>query len=758
MRATLASNEPDPLVLDEEQVRVRGFELREAVSEPYELILTLDTDDLAMDLDILIGGACDFEVERPGHGRRIVCGVIEQAEYVQTVRRRLVFRVYVVPAVALLRHSRRRRIFQDQSVVEIVRAVCGPVLERYSRDLVDDLLAREYPPRDYCVQMDETDLEFVRRILGEEGIWFVFDHDASFERLVLLDGVSAAAPVGGSPLGERGEPSPVLPVISRRAEQTDRQSVQYFGRRRTVTSATYRQRAFDWKSSPPTALETIALASDDAADPTRVGDEDEFAPRRLFEEESGDGLHRDDTAHLALLASERGESRRVRARGVANHIGIFAGSRFELTRHPHPEHDGAYVVLSAVHRSKVDTTEPGALAGASYTCEFACQPAEQQIRPLRKPRPVVPGPHTAIVVGPAGEEVHTDALGRVRVRMLWDEERGVTMPTAWMRVAQTWAGPGFGAMFLPRIGMEVVVSFVDGNPDRPMVTGCVYNGQNTPPLTLPEHKTCTTLRTQSSPGGDGFNELRFEDAAGHEEVYLHAQRNLRERVRSCRTASIGAHDQLTVGKDQTIHVKGEQSISVDGRRDHTCFDDNLEIVNGTDAKEVHGTKTLMVTEEFVIDVAQRIVLRCGGTEIELTPTGIAIRTPVTYDVTVGATTFAMNPVQLIAGAAEIALHGATASLALNTEAALRSAVSTRTSCGDSHVALDPSSAKMSAATTKVEGGSLAEVAATGVAKMSANMVEVAGTAVAQVNAGVACEITGGGATAKLAGGVVNLNG
>ena len=757
MRATLASHEAEPLILDEEQVRVRGFELREAVSETYALVVTLCTDDLALDLDLLVGGACDLEIDRPGHGRRIVFGVIEQVEYVQTARRRLVFRVHVVPAIALLRHSRRRRIFQDQSVVEIVRAVCGPVLERYSRELVDDRLTRAYPPRDYCVQMDETDLDFVRRILGEEGIWFVFDHDATFERLVLLDDLSSAAAVGGSPLAD-SEATPVLPVISRAAEQTDRQSVQYFGRRRTVTASTYRQRAFDWKSSPTTVLETIALATDDATDPTRIGERDEFAPRRLFEDGASEGPHRDDTGHLATLASERGESRRVRARGVANHIGIAAGSRFELTRHPHPDHDGTYVVLSAFHRATVDTSEPGALAGASYTCEFACQPAEQQIRPPAKPRPVVPGPHTAIVVGPDGEEVHTDALGRIHVRMHWDEERGVALPTAWMRVAQTWAGAGFGALFLPRVGMEVVVAFVDGDPDRPLVTGCVYNGQNPPPLPLPEHKTCTTLRTQSSPGGDGFNELRFEDAAGREEVFLHAERNLRERVKSCRNASVGAHDQLTVGKDQTIHVKGEQSISIDGKRDHTCFDDNLEIVNGTDAKEVHGTKTLMVTEEYVIDVAQRIVLRCGGTEIELTPTGIAIRTPVTYDVTVGATTFSMNPLQLVAGAAAIELHAATAGLALDTEATLRSDVATKALCGESQVTLDPSSAKVGAAMVTLEGGSLAQLVASGVTKISASAVQVAGASTTHIDGGVSCDISGGGATATLAGGVVNLNG
>ena len=164
IRATVATNDADPLILDEDQVRVRSFELREAVSEPCELVLTLCTDDVGLDLDLLVGGACDLEVERPGHGGRTVCGVIEQVDYVQTVRRRLVFRLHVVPAIALLRHSRRRRIFQDQSVVEIVRAVCGPVLERYSRELIDDRLIREYPPRDYCVQMDETEVQSIRNL------------------------------------------------------------------------------------------------------------------------------------------------------------------------------------------------------------------------------------------------------------------------------------------------------------------------------------------------------------------------------------------------------------------------------------------------------------------------------------------------------------------------------------------------------------------------------------------------------------------
>jgi hypothetical protein len=172
----------------------------------------------------------------------------------------------------------------------------------------------------------------------------------------------------------------------------------------------------------------------------------------------------------------------------------------------------------------------------------------------------------------------------------------------------------------------------------------------------------------------------------------------------------------------------------------------------------HGTKTLMVTEEYVIDVAQRIVLRCGGTEIELTPTGIAIRTPVTYDVTVGATTFSMNPVQLIAGAAAVQLHAATSSLTLDTEAALRSEVSTKAVCGESHVTLDPSAAAVAAGAVTVEGGSLAQLIATGVTKVSASTVQVVGDSTTHIDGSVSCNISGGGATATLAGGVVNLNG
>jgi type VI secretion system secreted protein VgrG len=210
------------------------------------------------------------------------------------------------------------------------------------------------------------------------------------------------------------------------------------------------------------------------------------------------------------------------------------------------------------------------------------------------------------------------------VQFHWDRE-GEWMPNSscWVRVAQTWAGVGFGTMFVPRVGMEVVVTFLEGDPDRPLVTGCVYNGSNAPPVALPAHKTQSTIRTQSSPGGQGFNELRFEDAAGHEEVYLHAQKDLRERVRNNHSTDVGCDQTHRVGRDQRETVHRDQQLVVEGNRAVRVDRDESIVVRGNHSVQVDGRgggaphASLHVTGAYLVDATESITLRVGRSTLTI---------------------------------------------------------------------------------------------------------------------------------------------
>jgi type VI secretion system secreted protein VgrG len=267
-------------------------------------------------------------------------------------------------------------------------------------------------------------------------------------------------------------------------------------------------------------------------------------------------------------------------------------------------------------------------------------------RPERRtPRPTVPGPQTAVVTGPPGEEIHTDAHGRIKCQFHWDREgRRDDASSCWIRVAQAWAGQGWGALYLPRIGHEVVVEFLEGDPDRPLVTGSVYNGANAPPIDLPGEKTRSTLRSASSPGSNGSNELRFEDAAGHEEVYLHAQRDLSIVVEHDKDQWVGGNEQLLVEKDRARQVGGNQTLQVDKDDSTTVGGSQTLAVTGNRATTVGGNHDEKVAgaQSISVGATRNLVVALASTE----SVGLAKSLSVggAYAVTVGA---AMN--ELVGG-------------------------------------------------------------------------------------------------------------
>jgi type VI secretion system secreted protein VgrG len=315
-------------------------------------------------------------------------------------------------------------------------------------------------------------------------------------------------------------------------------------------------------------------------------------------------------------------------RGDGYVTGFAAGMRFELEGHGDAALDAKYVLTRVEHEGfapeEITSDANDTAAQERYRNTFTCAAEDVVFRPARVyPKPKVGGVQTATVTGPAGEEIYTDEHGRIKVQFHWDREGARDEKSScWVRVMQPWAGAGWGFVWIPRIGMEVVVQFLEGDPDRPLVTGCVYNGQNTPPYALPDEKTKSTIKSNSSPGGGGSNEIRFEDLAGAEEIYLHAQKDFNEvvehdhttRVKNHHTNTVDVNDTESVGGDQTLTVSGNRTKTVKKDEKTTVEQNRTEVVNIDETITVHGNRTEAVDGDESITIGGNRTATVGGDE------------------------------------------------------------------------------------------------------------------------------------------------
>jgi type VI secretion system secreted protein VgrG len=311
--------------------------------------------------------------------------------------------------------------------------------------------------------------------------------------------------------------------------------------------------------------------------------------------------------------------------------GLFPGSLFKLTEHPRSDQNRDYLIVGAQYALSSDTYEPTRPAEPEpvLTCAFTAISKQTEYRPPGVAhKPVVQGPQTAIVVGKAGEEIWTDKYGRIKVQFHWDRVGGEDeMSSCWVRVAQGWAGKRWGAMFLPRIGQEVIVSFLEGDPDRPLVTGSVYNADNMPPYPLPAQATRSTIKSNSSIGGGGYNELRFEDKKGSEQFYVHAERDLEQRVRRDALAWMGRDRHAMVVKDSFEQVGGDLHLKVGGDRNEEAGGSATQsaamnmVVKGGMKSAVYAGQTVHIKAgmNVVIEAGANITLKAGAAFLSIGP-------------------------------------------------------------------------------------------------------------------------------------------
>ncbi|PTL75695.1 type VI secretion system Vgr family protein [Vitiosangium sp. GDMCC 1.1324] len=537
---------------------VSGFLGREGLSRLYEFQVDFHPlEDAPLESEGLLDTEVLLTVRLPGDKTRQVHGRVRALEALGQQGGRWRYRVWVVPRAWWLTQVKRSRIFQGKTVPQIVKAVLeeGGVEVKLS-------LSDSYQAREYCTQYRETDFAFVSRLMEWEGLFYFFEHTEDGHVLVVGDkpNVHEALPGGAK-----------LPLRENAGLTEDQEYLSSLRRVHRLRPGKVHLKDYDFEK-PSLDVSGKTQDSSNGQDSLEVYD----YPGEYVAQAVGKG------AAKVRLEEAVQAARTLEGEGVCPRL--TPGYRFEVE--DEGTHAGEYVVVEVVHRGQQPET-PGIreALGNLYRNSFKCMPSSVPFRPRRTtPVPRLAGLQTATVVGPGGEEIHTDEHGRIKVQFHWDREgQRDDKASCWVRVSQTWGGPAWGALYVPRIGQEVVVRFLEGNPDRPLIAGTVYNGSNPTPYALPDDKTKSTLKSASSPGSEGFNESRIEDAAGGEELFVHGQKDEDLVTENDKDQEVRGYEALLVKKDRSRTVEGNQRLEV-------ALDD-VSLVEGNQSLQVRGNRT-----------------------------------------------------------------------------------------------------------------------------------------------------------------------
>ncbi len=590
-------------VLGRDRLLVESISIDETLSGLGNMALTAFSEGSPVDMDALLGQPLVVSVASVSETQRHFHFVAESVTLRShdPARGHYHYAFRCLPWFWLLARHQDCRIFQDMSVVEIV----DMVLNELGMTDFKWMLNSQPPKRSYCVQYRESTFAFFSRLLEEEGIFYFFEHHEDRHVMILGDSELAYGQVsGGSIPLRRLEQGDTEPGISDWQEERR----LHLGR----VSMT------DYNFESPQEKLLIGTSSPSAPSPAKGLELFDY-PGRFADRGRGEGLSR--------IRMEARESASNTASARSNVIGLGAGTRFSLAGHESAS--GDYVIQS-VHHQGNNNWDQDLGGGAFYTQSLRAISTDRPYRPPRStPRPVIDGPQTAVVVGKSGEEIDVDKYGRIYVQFHWDRRSDADERSSCrIRVSQTWAGNNWGGMVLPRIGMEVVVQFLDGDPDRPLVTGCVVNADSMPPYPLPAHRSRTTFRTSSTPGGGNFNELRFEDSKGKEQVFLRAARDLHVRVQNQERSLIGESSHSRVEKDSFKSVGGNQNLIVEGDAVWQ-FDESRSIKVASDEEVEIGQNLMMKAgNDVVIDAGTRLTLRAGGSWVVIDGSGVAASGPL----------------------------------------------------------------------------------------------------------------------------------
>jgi type VI secretion system secreted protein VgrG len=571
--------------LDTEVLRVVRFRGHEGVSQLGRFEIELTSKDPDVDFDALVGEKACLAWKGMAE-TRWVHGIVSHFEITGHGGRLTYYSARLVPRLWLFTRRAQSRIFQNLATPDILKQV----FEKggLASDEFKISLKRAYKPRKYCVQYRETDFDFASRLMEEEGIFYFFKHTEDGHLLMVADEASVHEAITGES---------ALPYRPADDGMTGGESILGFRYRRSVRTGLVTLREFDFKK--PSLDMTTDAKADKWKDLERYDYPGEYHDNALGKD-------------LVKIRLEEEQARREWGEGEGNCRHLAPGHLFELEQYSRDAVNQKYLLTEVQHwgnqpqAAEEEAGESRSAEGPTYHNRFQCIPSARPFRPERTtPRPRVEGPQTAIVTGPSGEEIHTDEYGRVKVRFFWDRS-GVTddKSSCWIRVSQGWGGAGWGGMYIPRVGHEVIVEFIEGDPDRPLITGRVYNGENPPPYGLPGAKTQSTIKSNSSPGGGGSNEIRFEDAAGSEEVFVHAQKDMNQVVGNDRTRE--------VGNDETIHVANNRKKTVDVDQSETIGANKTISVGSNHDETIGANMTLKVAADCTENIGSNRTITIGS--------------------------------------------------------------------------------------------------------------------------------------------------
>lgn len=606
--------------VDAQQLRITRFDGREALDELFTFSLEFVSSERELAPESFVGKAGQILITSPNHGTREVNGILRSFERIGEGVNSTYYAAELVPLHWQLTRRKRSRVFieancADMSVPGIIKKVVADA--GLPADCIRPALQSSYSPRDFVAQYRESDFDFIARLMEHEGMFYFFEHKDG--KHVLVFGDSPAAHVNnthGSQFPFR-EASGLQPA--ERAEHVFRLKTK-----RSIRIGSVTRDDFNFTKPGVDIADKV-----EASAFTALHDID--YPGEYAEKPEG--------KKLAGIRLQAYQCRVAQQQMSATIRGMHAGFRFTLQDHPAANLNREYLVTAVNHRARLAPSAEGGAAerGEAYIAKFETIASDVPYRPqLKTEKPFVHGTQTAIVVGPAGEEIYTDKYGRVKIQFHWDHQGTFNENSSfWVRVAHGLAGGQYGIMFLPRVGQEVIVDFLEGNPDRPIVVGRVMNNDHMPAYPLPDEKTKSYIKTHSSKGGGGTNEIRFEDLKGKEQLGFFAEKDMHVRAKADRVANIGHNDDLTVYCHQRYKVNGSASLTVGGNRVVVVGGDMTYKVTGNFYNEIKGDrvedifgKLHVIAPDVFVEAQNSIVLGCGSSSIVITPGAIFINAPI----------------------------------------------------------------------------------------------------------------------------------
>jgi len=602
--------------LPHEALRFESMNATHLVSALDSMELTLLADKADIAAEKLLGHPASVTLQLRQGDKRFFHGLVTRFGQGQARGRFVQYQASVRPWLWFLTRTADCRIFQDLSVKEIVEKVFA---DHAAIANFEFKLMRSCRKRVYCVQYRETDYNFVARLLEEEGIYWFFEHSEAGHKLMLVDDVSALKPAKGAERLPYHDNTGMAPP--------DVDFISGWSFSREVRSGKTALTSYDFER-PATQL--LVEHSQSRSHPLDDYEQFDF---------NGEYVSKPDGQQLADSQLEEQQARFERQSGSTTARALTVGHLFRLERHPRGDQNAEHLCLQTSISARVAAHEAD-IGHDEFSCHFEAMPSAEPLRPERRtPKPFVQGPQTAVVVGPAGEEIFTDKYGRVKVQFHWDRYGSKNdKSSCWMRVSSPWAGKNFGVVLIPRIGQEVVVDFLEGDPDQPLITGRVYNAEQMPPWQLPANATQSGVLTRSSKGGayGNANALRFEDKKGSEQVWLHAEKNQDIEVENDETHWVGHDRSKTIDHDEATHVKHDRTETVDNNERITIGVNRTESVGVNESISIGANRSISVGANETATVAVQRTHSVGANETIAVGAAQEIAIGAAQTLTVGA--------------------------------------------------------------------------------------------------------------------------